>query len=199
MRYYIADLHNGDETVFKLRRNLFNTLQDMCDTIVKNWNSVVKEDDEVFLLGDIGCPDILIPLKGKITIILGNHDINIVDDIKMLRPDIEISKYPIMLGYLMLSHEPFGYLPTESVICNIHGHTHDISYLNNGSKLWDDGNRYFCCSVEQTNYTPISEKEICDILGYKANTYRKIVPSCSTKKDSDEKIKVGGIKLRDGD
>lgn len=48
--------------------------------IIKNFNSVVTDDDDLYLLGDLIMSDVmegfdfLKELKGKLHIILGNHD-----------------------------------------------------------------------------------------------------------------------------
>lgn len=48
--------------------------------IIQNWNGIVKENDHVFILGDISVHDvktttgILKNLKGQKHLILGNHD-----------------------------------------------------------------------------------------------------------------------------
>jgi calcineurin-like phosphoesterase family protein len=48
--------------------------------IIANWNSVISDNDTVFVLGDIGFCGIeklrplISQLKGKIILIQGNHD-----------------------------------------------------------------------------------------------------------------------------
>lgn len=58
----------------------FNTVEEMNEAIVKNWNSVVSPDDTVYHLGDcfMGQLDTVAKygsrLNGKIHVIPGNHD-----------------------------------------------------------------------------------------------------------------------------
>lgn len=58
----------------------FGSQYEMNEAIVKNWNNVVNADDDVYLLGDVMLSDnvegikLLKSLKGKIHIVLGNHD-----------------------------------------------------------------------------------------------------------------------------
>lgn len=78
MNYYIADLHIGC-----INKHEGRTLDH--DRILKeNWNSVVHNNDTVYILGDIGregtnaeneylC-QVLFILKGKKVLIRGNHD-----------------------------------------------------------------------------------------------------------------------------
>ena len=52
MNYYISDLHLGHYNVLRFDGRPFNTCSEMEDTIIKNWNSVVKKEDTVYILGD---------------------------------------------------------------------------------------------------------------------------------------------------
>jgi len=162
MRYFIADIHNKDENILTYEHRPFKDVEDMRSVIINNWNSTINDDDEVYLCGDIGDIEILEHLKGKIIIVTGNHDD--ANEIRKKFPSIEVNTHPIMVGYLWLSHEPIGYMPPEIPYLNIHGHLHRFNYglLN---RKWKDGNRYFCVSVEQINYTPISEIQIKELLG----------------------------------
>lgn len=163
MEYFISDLHIDDENILDYEHRPFANLKEMEDTIVHNWNNKVKEDDIVYLLGDIGNPLILNKLKGHIVLICGNHDN--YDELKELYPSLEISKYPIMVHGLWLSHEPITFMPKECPYLNIHGHLHSLIY-GTEDRTWKGGNRYFNVSVERINYTPISLEEIANFLKY---------------------------------
>lgn len=164
MKYFIADIHNKDENILTYEHRPFSSTEEMRNTIINNWNNQVTDEDEIYLLGDIGDIEILGELKGKIIIVTGNHDN--AEEIKARYPHIEVNTHPIMVGYLWLSHEPIGYMPPEIPYLNIHGHLHRFNYGLVGRK-WKDGNRYFCVSVEQINYTPISEEEIAKSIEFK--------------------------------
>lgn len=166
MKYFISDLHNMDRNILTYEHRPFKTVEEMRKSIIYNWTTTVLDDDEVFLLGDIGDPEILGYLSGKITIVCGNHD-----DAELLRSRkfkkvVGIYEYPIMVGPMWLSHEPIGYVPPECPYINIHGHLHRFIYGMPG-RSWEDGNRYFNVSVEQIDYTPISERAITSKIGYK--------------------------------
>ena len=53
MNYYIADCHFGDEQVIAYSRRPFHSLEEMDETMVKNWNKVVKDYDDVYIIGDL--------------------------------------------------------------------------------------------------------------------------------------------------
>lgn len=164
MKYFISDLHIGDQNILTYEHRPFSSLDEMRKTIVNNWNTRVEDTDPVYLLGDIGDISVLEELKGNIIIVCGNHDND--KKIKKEFPYIEVNTHPIMVDSMWLSHEPIGYMPPEIPYINIHGHLHRFDYGLVGRK-WADGNRYFNVSVEKINYTPISFDEIRKAIEYK--------------------------------
>lgn len=78
--YVTSDLHFCHNRGFVYEPRGFKNIDEMNEAIVENWNSIVQPDDVVYVLGDIILNDnesglkLLKSLKGKIHIILGNHD-----------------------------------------------------------------------------------------------------------------------------
>ena len=138
MDYFISDIHNLDSNIITYEHRPFKDVYEMRKTIIENCNNIIKEHDTLWILGDIGNPEILKELKGNIKIILGNHDNK--ESILKVRFDIEIYDYPIMVGPLWLSHEPILYMPPEIPYLNIHGHIHSFQY---GKGIyWENGRRH---------------------------------------------------------
>lgn len=164
MEYFIADTHFDDPNILIYSRQKFETLKEMNNLIIKNWNSTVEEDDTVYLLGDVGNVEYLKQLKGNIIIVLGNHDKE--EAIKKVNPNIKIYDKPIIEGWMILSHEPISFLPKEAPYLNIHGHLHQFNYRAGSDLNWYNGNRYFNVSCEQIKFTPISKAEIINQIGY---------------------------------
>ena len=50
--FYIADLHIGHANVIKFDNRPYSDLNEMHNTIVDNWNRVVRGNDTVYILGD---------------------------------------------------------------------------------------------------------------------------------------------------
>lgn len=134
MNYYISDLHIGCKNSFDGR-----TL-DHDEILLKNWNSVVNNNDTVYILGDIGrCGNnkdneylcsIISCLKGKRILIRGNHD-NLKDNrIKQLFTYIydyfELTdNYNGINQKLVLSHYPiFSWNGCYKDTVLLYGHTH---------------------------------------------------------------------------
>ena len=52
MNYYIADLHLGHNNIRRMSNRPFTTIEEMDKTIIRNWNSRVSDNDDVYILGD---------------------------------------------------------------------------------------------------------------------------------------------------
>ncbi len=85
MIFYTADLHIGHKNVINMSNRPFSSVDEMNISLVNNWNSVVSEEDEVYIIGDVlfnlkKHTDLYITqLKGKKHLIVGNHDIQNLD------------------------------------------------------------------------------------------------------------------------
>jgi len=163
--YVISDLHLGHKNVLdftidgtdaKLRD--FNSIQEMNGTIIDNWNNTVRDQDTVYVLGDIAWGEdsllLMKAMKGKKILVKGNHD-NLWNVRKFLDvfQDVHGVK-PISFGEdsrCVLTHVPIHPDSVERWGVNIHGHLH----ANN-----IDDPRYFNVSCEQVNYTPMDIREI---------------------------------------
>ena len=116
MRYYISDLHFFHNA---LNHNMdcrgFRDEQDMNEYMIRQWNSRVRKNDEVVVLGDLSMEKwektkgVLDQLKGKIYLIQGNHDYFIKDK------DFDASRFAWVRPYaemhdngrkVILSHYP---------------------------------------------------------------------------------------------
>ena len=53
MNYYISDLHLFHSHVIKFDERPFNNIEEMNETILKNWNNKITNGDTVYILGDI--------------------------------------------------------------------------------------------------------------------------------------------------
>ena len=57
MIYYISDTHFNDQKIFDKCKRPFESLDEMKETIIKKWNNKVKDEDTIYVLGDIGKDD----------------------------------------------------------------------------------------------------------------------------------------------
>jgi calcineurin-like phosphoesterase family protein len=148
MIYLIADTHFNHANIIKYCDRPFQTVEEMNEALIANWNKVVEENDMVIFLGDLCFKDDanvwLAKLNGDKVVIRGNHD-----SIGKLGTRFEYNKEVFLLTHRMM---PL----VGRNIWNIHGHSHDKGNLINKE------NSSICVSAELVNYTPI---EISVLLG----------------------------------
>lgn len=155
--FLIADTHLGDDIIIKLENRPFKNSKEQTDSIVEKWNSVVNEDDIVYVVGDflhIGCDSYHMEqakkLNGKKYLIRGNHDTE-TDEFYISECGFaKVYDHPIIVDdFWIFSHEPM-YINKYFPYANIFGHVHDNpSYATFSS-------RHYCICVERTGYTPIT-------------------------------------------
>ena len=52
-KFYTSDLHIGHKAILTFDNRPFFTLKEMHETIIKNWNETVSNNDFVYVLGDM--------------------------------------------------------------------------------------------------------------------------------------------------
>ncbi len=133
---YIADLHFDHADIIPYDNRPFDTVEEMNQTMIANWNRVVKDEDLTWILGDFcaGGADrwreLLSLLNGRKALILGNHDSreaadalrDCFEDIAEYRETKDGSHSVVLCHYPILAFRDhyFGAL-------HLYGHVH-ISY-----------------------------------------------------------------------
>ena len=78
--FFTSDLHLGHEAIIKLAARPFKSVEEMNRSLIDRWNSVVNEDDVVYVVGDFAyksktpARQYLSRLNGTKHLIKGNHD-----------------------------------------------------------------------------------------------------------------------------
>lgn len=204
-RFAVSDLHLGHSKILEFtdrktgeRIRPFTTLDEMHDLIIKNWNSVVKPTDKVYIVGDLAvgdkteqAEDILCQLNGTKEIILGNHDkfsfilfnkFRYEDHFRTVHGAL-MERFYIRTEHTEKSVEVcFTHIPIhpsslgDRIDFNIHGHLHSahvtrpyfVSEIMEWADIADD--RYINVSLEALNFTPV---KIVDILQERHNNIQK--------------------------
>lgn len=178
--WVISDTHFGHENILKfkdfntgklVRGDHFDNLDHMDESMIDNWNSVVKPGDIVYHLGDVTFGDkerfkkTWSKLNGSKRLCVGNHD-----DVKWLSSGGFFAKVSLWRMWpefgLIFSHVPMhinslyrwaskdelvaSYQEPE-LMTNIHGHIHQNP---------SPEGPYRCVCVEQINYTPVNIEEL---------------------------------------
>tara|TARA_R110000868_G_scaffold17344_1_gene76391 strand:+ start:49109 stop:49633 length:525 start_codon:yes stop_codon:yes gene_type:complete len=161
--FLISDTHFSQHSILTFlkkdgsRLRPFDSVEEMDETLVENWNKLVRPSDKIYHLGDVAMKKkdlkILGRLNGRKILIRGNHDIYKLKDYAEFFADIRGCH---VLDRMVMTHIPIHPDSKSRYIANIHGHTHS-------NKVMFDSEPhpfYHCVSVEQTNFSPISLEEI---------------------------------------
>jgi calcineurin-like phosphoesterase family protein len=130
--YYTADTHFHHKNVIRLSNRPFDSIEEMNEKFIDNWNSKVKSHDTVYHLGDFAlggvtkCEETLDRLRGKIHLIFGNHDDRkVVNKMAQYFQSIEpMIEKKIDKQHLFLFHYPIEIGLTPNAY-SIHGHIHE--------------------------------------------------------------------------
>jgi calcineurin-like phosphoesterase family protein len=139
----------------------------------ENWNKTVRPKDKVYHLGDLVMAKKHLPilerLNGEKVLIRGNHDLEKASVYLKYFKDVRGSH---QFDGMLLTHIPVhpdslarwgfnvhGHLHTNRVMKQVYHETSSDLMLVDATELEVDP-RYYCVSVEQINYTPISLDEV---------------------------------------
>lgn len=175
--YFISDLHFGHKNILEHCDRDFASVEEMDSTYIDAWNSVVRNQDRVFVLGDFSFYDtektqqILNKLAGQKFLIKGNHDRS-----KILK---KLKGFTNVVDYLELKYENEG---RQEMVClshfpilswhqrakgawHLHGHCHGSLVLPDCLKTA----RIFDVGVDNLykvflKYAPVSFQEIKEHL-----------------------------------
>lgn len=170
--FITSDLHLMHSKEFLWGPRGFSSTEEMCEAIVERWNSVVKEDDVIYNLGDIALSDTeaAIPylrrLNGHQIWLRGNHDtLNRVSQVLQECPNIELlgetyNSYATVIKTgkwsFYLSHYPtlIGNHEEWRRVANLCGHSHT-------QDKWADWDK-MCYHVEMDahNCYPVNIEQI---------------------------------------
>lgn len=168
MIYVTSDLHLGHNKMFLYEPRGFADIQEHNEKIIELWNSMITDEDDVYILGDLVLGDIdagmeyLKQLKGNLHIIYGNHDTdNKIARYAECNNIVEMCGYATVLKYkkyhFYLSHYPTivsNYdenKPLRQRVINLCGHTHSCNKWRN----IEDGLIYHC-ELDAHNNMPVS-------------------------------------------
>lgn len=73
--WFTSDTHFGAERTLILSKRPFKSVEEMDNCLINDWNSLIKEGDDVYHLGDFGDYSVVPKLNGNIHLIKGNYEV----------------------------------------------------------------------------------------------------------------------------
>lgn len=168
MIYFTSDLHIGHENILSMCQRTFDNIEDMNETLIKNWNQMIQPKDTVYILGDFffmipveEANVIIKKLKGKKILIQGNHDLNYEKTLFDEICDFKIIKYNKKKFILM--HYPLLEWPHyfQGGI-HLHGHQHNTQEYN--LEMKNQGILRYDVGVDANDFKPICIDEIINFM-----------------------------------
>ena len=177
--YFTSDLHINHTNIIQYSHRPFSSVEEMNETLIRNWNDTVPDDGIVFDLGDFAIGgsrvwnDALSQLRGKHYLIKGNHDEKNFREgyskyFELVTQQMYIQVYGISI---YLNHFPFlcfgGAYREEHNVWALFGHIHTRPGYNDGkdmSRLHMLFPTQYDVGVDQNNYRPISFWEVKEII-----------------------------------
>lgn len=197
MTWVTSDSHFNHANIIKYcpESRPFETIEEMNETLIERWNSVVKPEDTVihcgdFFMGQVKKIDEILPrLNGKIILVRGNHDSQSrIEKYKEHGIEVKDIHYYAYKGrYFIFCHFPIANEEfmrmvrednSEVILC--YGHVHDQA----PSGLIDGT---FHVGVDTNNLTPVNLDYIWGLS--KDEQIRKNIPDQAPEDLETDKIK----------
>ena len=168
--FIVSDLHLGHDKPFIYGARGFENVEDMNEAIIRKWNEIVDEEDDVYVLGDLVMgPEtnlqMLRRLKGRLHIVRGNHDTDTRWNFYQELPNVVEVDNCIYFSYdgykFYLSHYPTittradAGKPLKKCLVNLCGHTHTKDPFED----WGIGMIYHC-EVDAHDCAPVRIEDI---------------------------------------
>ena len=198
MIFYISDTHFNHSNIIDFDGRPFSNVDEMNETLINNWNSVVKRGDQVYILGDFCWSrdenvwiNILRRLNGQKFLIRGNHDPKRVPG-KLAKYFAQVCDYKEIKDCgrtVVMSHYPILFYKHDyrSDTVMLYGHVHTTKEnqlvqecLNlireKNENFWGDAPANLAqaynvgCMMPWINYTP---QTLDQIISFREEEYAK--------------------------
>lgn len=128
--FFTSDQHFNHEPVIGYTGRPFSTVDDMNEYIIEQYNSVVKENDHVYHIGDFAWSmhsTFARRLNGVKTLLVGNHDKMNVEGLSAFNYVHDMVRTKINGIRIIMCHFPMmSWWNCGGSAWMLHGHTHKI-------------------------------------------------------------------------
>lgn len=164
MIYYTADLHFGYAPI--LNHRPFDTVEEMDETLIRNWNETVCDTDTVYIVGDFSYNGGQVPaqyftrLRGRKHLIRGNHDTPLENAQELFHYcesvvdfwELDDGDTHILLSHYPMIYERGGYM--------IHGHFH--AHRGQAYDLLRQLPQVLNCGVDVNFFRPVTLAQLIE-------------------------------------
>lgn len=172
--WFISDTHFHHYNIIKYANRPFQSVSEMNEFMVEQWNIYVKPSDHIYHLGDVTMLrdnqgrglEILKRCNGHKRLIMGNHDHYHIKHY--------VNHFEKVMAMNVIDRYRFTHIPVHpdsfgNVAANIHGHIHEKPDYQPVCHIDKETQRlivkpYINISVERTNYHPISLEQIKEMV-----------------------------------
>lgn len=178
--WFTSDLHFGHRNVIRFCDRPYEDEKDMGRSLIFNWNSVVGENDIVFVLGDTfwfndskSIKKVTNELNGEIYVLPGNHDefehwdkvdaskVHLCQDVCVMWLDSEDNRWGKKLYEIWMSHYPMMTWPhRENGAMQLFGHIHSKEGRTGVDQDLPLYNNQLDVGCDYWNYYPVSFEEV---------------------------------------
>jgi len=168
--FFTSDLHLSHENIIKYQDRPFSSVEEMNETLLDNWRSVVKPGDLVYVLGDFQWNmrdhSLLRQFGGNKQFILGNHDMNRISRniLKKNFPTSLLKTIKIRGHKIVLCHYPM-----RAWDSSFHGSWHLHGHVHSGPDDWTE-DYSLDVGVDKWGFKPVAYDTIYGILSKREYT-----------------------------
>lgn len=204
--WFTSDLHFNHHNIIRFCNRPWSNVGDMDEALISNWNSVVKDDDIVFNLGDFAFApsskwkEYLSRLNGRHILILGNHEITRWPGDKIISLFERVEQQLLLKidgRYVYLNHYPYlcfagAYRDLNNgAVFNLFGHVHSGPNVEGKDK---DRLRFlfpyqYDVGIDNNDYHPVSWKQVCGKIEEQVKNYVDLVEYSKNPTIPDEAYK----------
>lgn len=182
-----SDLHIHHANIIKYCNRPFASMEEMDNILIANWNSVVKPEDEVYLLGDFvwtkseeDLNSITLRLNGSKHLVLGNHDYFPKEvyleagfvEVESGFIDVSVYSHQWIMCHYQMSHWNRSHFGTYHLFGHEHWRQQYVpSHQIYSQLMWSE--RKFNVCVDANQFKPIGLKHIAKILESRDTNFQK--------------------------
>lgn len=168
MIWFTSDLHLNHRAVVSMCERPFESVEEMNEVLIRNFNERVKKNDTVYILGDIAhrtpvieANNLIRKLNGKKILCKGNHDKRYDPSLfEGIYDFLEITVNGMNLSFM---HYPMMSWPKSRYgSIHLHGHLHSKGDYNLQQKA--EGILRYDVGVDGNHFCPVSIEEIKEFL-----------------------------------